>query len=417
MSENFSPLDEKVFEIIEKISKVLEDSINDRNQRLKFYEKNRNIILLYLLFLAYLFFQILPLPINTLKIFNPEKLYLLENLNTNIMYSTISLSPIDTYFQILNYISLLLIILIFKMLFYTNRHRNRFNIFMSFLGFISSIIAVYFYLSGNKDILLIKNSFYPDSATGFFINRTVSAIFLLFCLISSFELFKEKDIKKLNYRDNYFLKIYLRLFIIFITLGIITSFSRIANFLLLITVLYYLFYNIYSNKDKSFNYLILFVIIFDIAILGIYFGSSHIIDRFSFLKEEFASVNYDYTILSRLVIAQFSLNEIKNFIFFGYGAGAYEYLFQLKFINMGNNFANHAHSDIIEFFGEFGLLGFTILSICIVKILLKIYSINCLNFILISFLIIILAFDFSFHIPLIQVLFVLYFSLNKNLFS
>ena len=38
MSENFSPLDEKVFEIIEKISKVLEDSINDRNQRLKFYE-------------------------------------------------------------------------------------------------------------------------------------------------------------------------------------------------------------------------------------------------------------------------------------------------------------------------------------------------------------------------------------------
>ena len=38
MSENFSTLDEKVFEIIEKISKVLEGSINDTNQRLKFYE-------------------------------------------------------------------------------------------------------------------------------------------------------------------------------------------------------------------------------------------------------------------------------------------------------------------------------------------------------------------------------------------
>ena len=38
MSENFSPLDEKVFEIIEKISKALEDSITDTNKRLKFYE-------------------------------------------------------------------------------------------------------------------------------------------------------------------------------------------------------------------------------------------------------------------------------------------------------------------------------------------------------------------------------------------
>ncbi len=246
-----------LLKILKKYSKITYRQINMHISQNKFYHYIFFFFLsIYLIFnggnsnlfilLAYLFFQILPLPINTLKIFNPEKLYLLENLNPNIMYSTISLSPIDTYFQILNYISLLLIILIFKMLFYTNRHRNRFNIFMSFLGFISSIIAVYFYLSGNKDILLIKNSFYPDSATGFFINRTVSAIFLLFCLISSFELFREKDIKKLNYRDNYFLKIYLRLFIIFITLGIITSFSRIANFLLLITVLYYLFYNIYS---------------------------------------------------------------------------------------------------------------------------------------------------------------------------
>ena len=87
------------------------------------------------------------------------------------------------------------------MLFYTQRHRNRFNILMSTLGFISSIIAVYFYLSGNNDILFIKNSFYPDSATGFFINRTVSAIFLLFSLISSLELFRERGNKNLNNKE------------------------------------------------------------------------------------------------------------------------------------------------------------------------------------------------------------------------
>ena len=33
-------------------------------------------------------------------------------------------------------------------------------------------------------------------------------------------------------------------------------------------------------------------------------------------------------------------------------------LFQLNYKNSNNKFANHAHSDLFEFFGEFGLIGF-----------------------------------------------------------
>uniref|UniRef100_UPI000AFED2B3 O-antigen ligase family protein n=1 Tax=Pelagibacter ubique TaxID=198252 RepID=UPI000AFED2B3 len=206
--------------------------------------------------------------------------------------------------------------------------------------------------------------------------------------------------------------------IIFISLGIITSFSRTANFLLLLTILFYLIDNIFFSKNNSvsFKYLIIAIILFDIAIIGFYFGTSQIVDRFYFLKDEFASINYDKTILSRLVIAKFSLDEFKNFLFFGYGAGSYEYLFQLKFINPGNSFANHAHSDLVEFLGEFGVIGFFLISILVYKIFLQIFVFNIYNCILISYLVIILIFDFSFHVPLIQMLFIIFFSLNKKLF-
>ena len=102
--------------------------LKDKNYNLhlkNFYINNKKSIFLYIIFLSFLIFQILPLPINFLKFFSPEKfklLYLIEN----ISYSSISLSPSNSYFQILNFTSLLLIVFICKMIFYTQKHKYRF---------------------------------------------------------------------------------------------------------------------------------------------------------------------------------------------------------------------------------------------------------------------------------------------------
>ena len=225
--------------------------LKDKNYNLhlkNFYSKNKKSIFLYVIFLTYLIFQIMPLPLDLLKFFSPEKIKLLF-LIENMPYSSISLSPTNSYFQILNFISLLLIVFICRMIFYTQRHKYRFYFYLSLAGFISSIIAVLFYLNGNPDFLIFKNSYYKNASTGFFINRTVSAVFLIFCLISSLELLKSFEVNKK--KDNFFFKIYIRLFVIFITIGIITSFSRIGNFLLLLTILYYLFNEIFFEKKKK----------------------------------------------------------------------------------------------------------------------------------------------------------------------
>ena len=394
--------------------------LKDKNYNLHleyFFKKNKKSILLYILFLLFLILQIIPLPLNLLKIFAVEKFQYINLLNTDITFSSISLSPSESFFQILHYITLLVLLFILKMIFYSERHKKRFFLFLSFVGFLSSIFAILLYLNGNPDFLIFKNQIYKNSSTGFFINRTVFSVFLLFSLISCLELlksFNENKIKSKN--DDFFLKIYIRFFLIFITIGIITSYSRIGNFLLLITIILYFTDELFikKNKNKSFLVIILLVIFFDILILGFYFGASQVIDRFYFLNEELQAFDQTNNNISRLEIIKFSFQQLHNFIIFGYGSGAYETVFQLKFLNISNIFANHAHSDLIEFFGEFGIIGVSLFVLSFLKFFTIKKSYNLINLILFSYLFTILLFDFSIHIPVIQILFVIFFSITSN---
>ena len=394
--------------------------LKDRNYRSHlniFYIRNKFSILFYLLFLFYLIFQIIPMPVDFLKFFSLEKYNIIDKLNFENKYSSISLSPSNSFFQFLNFLTLIIFLFIIKMIFYTDRHINRLYLFLSFLGFISSFIAILLFLNGNPDFFFFKNKSYFDSSTGFFINRTVFSIFLLFCLISSFELLKKSNLTKRNKKNiNFFLKIYIRLFIIFITIGIITSFSRIGNFLLLITIVFYLINDFFfiKNNDKSFRYIILLIVLFDIIIMGYYFGNTKIFERFYFIGEDLAPILTTDNDFNRFSIMKFSFNQFFDYMFFGYGSGSFETLFQIKFNTTDSSYANHAHSDIIEFIGEFGIFGFSLLILSILKFLLNIKIFNLINIILLIYLFIILTFDFSLHIPLIQLLLIFFYSSNKK---
>ena len=144
--------------------------LKDKNYNLhliNFYNNNQKSILIYSIFIFYLLFQIVPLPMEILKVFSPEKFKIIGKLDGEILNSSISLAPSNSFFQILNYITLLILVFIINMIFYTDRHKNRFNLFLSFLGFLTSIIAITFYLNGNPDFLIFKNSFYKNASTGF----------------------------------------------------------------------------------------------------------------------------------------------------------------------------------------------------------------------------------------------------------
>lgn len=382
------------------------------NMHLKhFIEKNKKSLYFFILFLFYLIFQIIPFPIELIKILSPEKYIYLNNLNLDFKFSSISLAPTNSFFQLLNFCSLIILIFILKMIFYRERHKNRLYLFLSFIGFVSALIATFLYLSGNIDILNFKIHNKSSVSTGFFVNRTVFSIFLLFCLISSLEYLGNLR----NIKESYLTCIYVRLFVVFIAIALITTFSRIGNFLLLITLLFYMINEIFFKKEKNhiFRKIILIIILIDVFILGIYFGSSRIIDRFSILDNEFAEITNKDVNLSRFQIIKFAFYQFYNYFIFGYGPGSFEVLFQAKFPGLTNYYASHAHSDIIQFIGEFGLIGSIIFFLSILSFFLQL-KFNFINNLLLFYLLIILFFDFSLHIPFIQFLFVCFFTLNKK---
>ena len=389
--------------------------LKDKNYNLHFnyfFNKNKKTIFLYSLFLLYLLFQILPLPINLIKIISFEKYEYFINLNSQFSYTSISLAPGNSFFQLLNFISLLILVFVIKMIFYREEHKNRLYFFLSFVGFLSAFIATSIYLTGNTDIFAFKSYNSNNSSTGFFVNRTVFSIFLLFCLVSSLEYLNNSK----NNEEFFFKRIYVRLFIVFITIGLITTFSRVGNFLLLNTMLFYTVSEFFFKNEKNniFKNIILTIILIDIFVIGIYFGSSRIIDRFYFLENEFSeilSVDHNFT---RFQIIKFAYYNIYDFLLFGYGPGSFEILFQSKFPNLNNTYANHAHSDLFQFIGEFGFFGLLLLLLSISKFFLKHLTFNLKSYILLSYLIVILFFDFSLHIPFIQFLFVCFFTLNQK---
>src|SRR6056300_4347 len=349
--------------------------INYKAHIKKFFLDNRIILIIYFIFLSYIIFQIF-----------------------------------------LNYFSLFLYFLIFKIIFYKEIHLLRFYLYILSAGFISSLVGVYFFLIGNPDFLFISNSSYPSSATGFFINRTVFACFLNLSFLAGIEylsLIDNYSKKKIKF---FYRKVYVRLFLLFITIVIITSSSKIGNFLFFVIILCYLIKFLFNkNKSKYLAYTLLVIILFDIFILGFYFGGTKLLERFYFLQDDLSNYlgslnNFDS--LKRADIARFSLNQFFQFKFFGYGVGAYEIIF--KVFNNDNSFffANHAHSDIVEFLGELCVLGFSILCYLLLKLLKKINLKTTKNIFLIIYLITLLIFDFSFHIFLIQLIFILLISLN-----
>ena len=112
--------------------------LKDKNYNLHFeyfFKKNKKSIILYILFLLFLVLQIIPLPLNLLKIFTVEKFKYINLLNTDITSSSISLSPSESFFQILHYTTLLILLFLLKMIFYSERHKKRFFLFLSFAGF------------------------------------------------------------------------------------------------------------------------------------------------------------------------------------------------------------------------------------------------------------------------------------------
>jgi len=396
--------------------------------KVKFIIKNNKFSFnIFIVFIIYIFLQIIPLPLHWLSFFSETYYNFLSKIGLQ-KFHAISLNPQSTFFELLNYINIFIIILLTHLIFFKKNHINRYFFYLSIIGFIHAFFGVFIFLLGNPEFLFEKIVYYKSSSTGFFINRTNFAFFLILTFIGSLHfIFNNKFYKnELNKNNNInFNVFYVRFFLLFISIAIITSFSRLGNFYLLLILFFYFIFSVIKTKNffNKFSIIFYLIILFDLLIIGFYFGGSKLIDRFLFINEDL-NIENNLDILkeinstisssySRLDIIHISENLFYKFYLFGFGAGAYEQAFLLFNDIKIPFYANHAHSDFVELLAEIGIVGFCIALILFYQIL-KCYlnsKIKNENNLQLIFLILIIIFiingfvDFSLNIPSNQYLF------------
>ena len=287
--------------------------------------------------------------------------------------------------------------------------------FLCILGFCHAIFATYWMLIGNPSNFFIEKIHYLNASTGFFVNRSVFGTFLFLCAFSGLYYiviyFQKNQITKFTFAEQLKSKVFfIRIFIIFLSIGILTTWSRAANFSYILILLSFLFYSKISFKKyiNPLSVVIIFILIFDVLIMAVFFGNAKLIERYaetSILRE---TIRFD--------LQSFGLEQFKNYWLFGYGSGAFGHIFKIFYIlpeNYSNFIADHVHNDGIELLGEVGLIGIAILTslyIFYLKIIIKKISEKkqLTRFILLSLLVLILFFqslvDFSLHTPGIPIL-------------
>ncbi len=379
------------------------------------YKSNLFFFYFFALYIIFLIFQIVPLPLDLIKVIAPSNYDLYSSIKIDNRFWSISVDPSSSYFSILNCISYFIIFLIFPVLFNRKKYLMKFLFFMCILGFFHAVFATYWMLIGNPSNFLIEKIHYLNASTGIFVNRSVFATFLFLCSFSGLFYiiiyFQKYQITNFTFSEQLKSKVfYIRIFIIFLSIGILTTWSRIVNLSYILILFSFLFYSkIYFKKIiNPLSNIIIIILLFDVLVMAIFFGDAKLIERVvetSILGET-----------RRLELQSFGWDQFKNFWLFGYGSGAFGQIFKISYLmteDFNYNFlVNHVHNEGIEFMGEIGIVGILIVIIPITIYFKKIINglINnkrLSNILILSLLVILLLqslVDFSLHITGISIL-------------
>jgi len=345
----------------------------------------------FLIFLSFFFiiFQILPWNDQIIRYLSPQSFEYYGYLGSEVN-KFITLNPLNTLKSLFIYLSIILIFLICRNL--IKKKRDLQKIFKSF------VIITIIYLLYSFIRFFYNSNLLDFSST--IINRNHFCFYLVICfttLITYINFYNQYFIKK-NFFKFLFSEITLaRITIIIICIGIILTKSRSGNLTFLIVLISYFCIDFYQYKKITFlGKVLISIFIIDIGILNYFIGLDVVIDRISntsFIEEHL-----------RIDVFTFSLDQIKNFIFFGYGLGNFETIFRLEYA-LNETFYDHVHNDYLEYFGELGIVGSVIFLYSFFTIIAKTINSQKLNILKIQIIMILIAitfhsiFDFALHMP------------------
>ncbi|SDU07972.1 O-antigen ligase family protein [Halopseudomonas salegens] len=262
------------------------------------------------------------------------------------------------------------------------RSRKRLNWLLGTLvvsGTLQGFYGAFMTLTGIEWLLLVPKETYIGNATGTFVNRNSMAGYLAMCLAAGIGLLMawrdSRDFRWTNLIEMLLgPKARLRLALVIMVIALVMTHSRGGNAaffaaLLCVGGLFVL----RDKRNRLRNGLILAsILIIDVLVISQYFGLERLKDRV--LSTQFTDVVVDGAVVQKA-------NELRDDVFFaaiplaqerpwtGQGAGSFEAVFP-RF--PGPDIRLHfdlAHNDYMQFFVEFGVLGFAPLLLFVLLVL------------------------------------------------
>jgi O-antigen ligase len=305
-------------------------------------------------FILYGFIQIIPLPVQIIKVLSPSTYHILQELSLESSCKSISFYPFETINEI---IKIIIYAMIFFMAASLSRDKDILIKLLSALvicGFILTIFAIIQKVTWNGKIYWFRELTRGGNPFGPWVNSNHFANFMgmIVPLGLGLSLFSDTVEKK-------FLYIF---FSLFIAIGIFFTLSRAAIVSFIVsTVFFFMYSGLRGSGKKTILYPGVFFLILGGELL--YFGIGPVLKIFA---------KTDFSTEGRFIVWSGTFEAIKDYFFWGTGLGTFQYVFPLYCPEELSNRRIYfdAHNDYIQLMLETGLMGSILVSVFIFTIIL-----------------------------------------------
>jgi len=347
-----------------------------------FYKKSsipsaaRKAVPVYVLFVLYLFwiaFQILPLPNNWIFVLSPVRIQF-PNIDQQVSHLTLSFHPASSWHHLLLGIGYMELFVLTLMLVDTQHRLKQLLYTLLILGSVQAIYGSFMTLSGIEKQLWFDKEAHIGVATGTLLNRNHFANYLTYGIAAGIGLLLSfpSAIRPHTWREwirsltNWLLsaKGFVRLSVIIMVIGLILTRSRMGStaFLGSLTIAGLIWLTLSRNLNRATLILFASLLFVDIALMGSWFGANKIIDRIEKTNSETDMRNHMLPYMETMA---------NDFWIAGTGAGTFADTFPLYKKQLTTFWYNEAHSDYLQFFIEDGVIGMTPLLLIVLFALVK----------------------------------------------
>ncbi len=330
------------------------------------FYKSKAIIIILILWLIYIAFQCIPLPISLIEFLSPEAAYLHSLSSIEVTTATLSVAPHLTVISLLKSISYFVIFLLTVLLVRRDKRLTWLAYTLVFSGLFQAFYGSIMLLSG-MDSLIFEKKYYMDVATGTFVNRNHLAGYLEMTLAVGIgllisQLQDSTDVtwkQRLRSLFKWILsgKMLLRLYLVIMVIALVLTHSRMGNTgffasMMIAGVIALIFK---KHATRSTIILLVSLLIIDMFIVGAWFGIEKVAERIQGTSRD---------TIARDEVDEYTLNYWKNYLWTGSGLGTYYLTFPKYREHDISAFFDHAHNDYFEFGVETGIIGLLLVGSC-----------------------------------------------------